>query len=152
MAVPLLIPVIIEVSLCVWCVHACKCTTVLLFSYWSLARYPCVVRGVWGAGEGGCLFRHRVMTTARPLPPPPPILVMMPQSARHLGGDSPLGQAVGGVEPGTALQTPLSCVCAEKAWRAGWDQRGHPPPPELGCGEDGGGSGGFGEGHQHLLG
>ena len=112
-----------------WCVHACKCTTVLLFSYWSLTRYPCVACGVWGAGHGGCLFRHRVMTTARPLPHLPPILLMMPQSARHLGGDSPLGQAVGGVEPGTALQTPLSCVCAEEAWRAVWDQRGHPPTP-----------------------
>ena len=49
-------------------------------------QVPCVARGVWGAGEGGCLFRHRAMTTAFPVSPP--ILVVMPVS--HPGGDASL--------------------------------------------------------------
>lgn len=109
-----LIPVIIEVSLCVCvrvsvCMCVCVCARVHMQMYYCsfgfmLEPYqiPCVARGAWGAGEGGCLFRHRVMTTASPVSPP--ILVVMPVCQAPKRGLSPWA-GCWRMKPGTALPT-----------------------------------------------
>lgn len=127
----LLISVFIEVSLCVWCVHACKCTTVFLFSCWSLARYPRVARGVWVAGEGGCLFCHTVMTIARPPHPRLPSWwrchILLGARERTL----PLGRLLGD----GAGNRPTDVLSRVRVWKRRGELAGtrgvtpQPPPP-----------------------